>query len=310
MKKHLNLSTILVIIFVMFGKVFASVTLPDKFITNMTTTVTTLGDTIETLTYNITYSDDSRVRLVRRLTNYPSIEYYTNSFEAEGINEAEDKILVIGGGLAWDDDVKIFNKKIFSPESEGGRLKFYPVSAYLIDRWMSTYDEAVQSKPDFLRSVDIKGRLPIEFSTFENFFEVIISEYLPFDILRDRTALDNIGFLLKEGGTFIVNNRMKFIESSRALDSISGATPVREVGGKSYVVKATRLAGFEVFYERGREFDPMEKLEIFNDIASTIIQPALRSFFERVEIRSIEREHWFSAACSEGYCVAYKPRED
>lgn len=154
----------------------------------------------------------SAMEETRRLENYSSIEEYFSSFE-HGRNQGKPKILIIGGGLTYDDLVPNSHKHFLTShdqldldQSTYHRIKHYPSNAYLID-YEGTFDynpkvkSHSDSHADITHPVGSTHGLP---NHFINQFDVIILENVELKALTGE-AFKNIYSLLKIGGKIVSN---------------------------------------------------------------------------------------------------------
>lgn len=170
----------------------------------------------------------------RRKENYHSFQEYLNYMES---HKEEPKILVVGGGLIYDDLVP-GSQNTFSnaPERQKNRLKYYPSSAYLVDLdGLSNIDgQEVETHSDehfdISQSIDTK---------FKDKFDIIILEHLYDESLKAET-FSNIFSMLKANGEIIFNspvfnystdiNEFDWIvqESKESRESKSGSPSIEE----------------------------------------------------------------------------------
>lgn len=310
----------------------------------------------------------------RRLANYETPAMYLASFGEGGANEGvEDKILVIGGGLAYDDHVVISAGNVFLPQiyTDRDRMRFYPFNAYLVDlTGFYHYD----LNPDSLNAIDHplshsdlradinipNGKINISQTLydienitvnriiydsgrevnrlvnwsnsprwreeraywgfpkdFENKFQYVVCEYLPFSIFNNQTALQNISSFLSEGGTLVLNvlTSMQLIEITGSISNFERA-PFTRVDTEDLILfynpQTTNVFSFKIYFKK-KKMGITSKL-MYKIAGETIITPMLQKtglfrLFDRVEFVDAVPE-WYSSSCNDGYCIAYKPRDD
>lgn len=154
----------------------------------------------------------------RRLSNYNSPGEFLQTFDEGELNIGKPKILIIGGGLSYDDLV-LGNSLVFLQQKEeiGTRENYYPTNAYLVDLEGINYSLNTHSYSDFQANITkaLTQRTPNDYkqgintnlglpSMFEGKFDIVMWEGLP--AMQDQQAFKNVLSLLKSGGLFISDN--------------------------------------------------------------------------------------------------------
>jgi hypothetical protein len=149
-----------------------------------------------------------------RKQNYKSLQAYLESFAESHPNHGKPKILIIGGGLAYDDLVKGVTPHFLSFEIDDQRRQLvYPHNAYLVDldgKFVNyfgpptNYASLSDSHADISKKMGESGGLPNE---FKDQFDIVILESLPFQALTKVTFI-NCWSCLKPGGKLISHNHI------------------------------------------------------------------------------------------------------
>lgn len=209
---------------------------------------------------------DSKVFNSRRLFNWKNLQHFLSSF-SNGVevnfgnvikastnfkgNIEKKKILIVGAGLKYDDDVKD-SQILFADESLEGdkdRESYYPFNAYLIDKdgtYMGTFLPSFGNTFSFAdASFDI-GKKNINneefFTQAKEQFDTVIFELLDNDAYT-QTSFKNVSELLKGGGQFILNCPIKFIAASqKELENskyIKAKIPLKSELAEETIIKET-----------------------------------------------------------------------
>lgn len=233
---------------------------------------------------------------------------------------AKEKILIVGGGLAWDDDVAAVKTPIFASETTDyiKRAKYYPFNAYLVDLEGKYYDNGklnfIESHPDKL--VDI--RIPIDTketkvipSIFKKTFDIVIFEYLYPDALT-LDAFKNAYEMLKSNGKLILNCPvyLQAQEEKELQQKKEFIAKTISNLGTIYYLPSNKLPSdflrFTLFCSKS-DYDRLKVngkkiFEAFKEEANKWI---IQAGFTSSELEN-STNYWYAKCCSQGYCSVYK----
>lgn len=309
--------------------------------------------------------DKIKVINERRLFKWENFQHFLNSFNKpvqvtfdgiikgsaffEGNTKTQERILIVGGGLAYDDLVKDSETLLLNGflgkelGQEKDRPKYYPFNAYLVDfngayAYSNRYDITVPSFSD--SSVDITkdigapvnwqfkvnngGGIPKEFT--ENPFHVVILEHL--SVLLSKKILQNINSILVPTGVLIVDNPIRLIAKSafQIKEAQLEELQVEDVGTLYFVPDKAledKTPRFYLYFVEGSNFQETNKIEryleknmlkIFNTFKDKAADKWVQTYgFDSINLKTDFKEyspHWCSDCCVSGLCLAYKKKKN
>lgn len=276
------------------------------------------------ITYS--YSSVDVRRNFRYTTPQAYIQSFTSPIEVKNVfhiefsmneNIRKPKILVIGGGLVFDVNVRGQVEYFFDVlyrDRQKNRLRVYPYNAYLVNMREDTIPDLVAN---ITENMGVRGGLPVGFS---NTFDVVVCEYLPTDAALTIKAIENINQVLKPGGIVVMNNPLVFsrIEAEIAEDYewidvaiTKGETTALETIRIFYINNDRLLPTLSRFHFYCLNEDDAIKLyakadEVFIAVYDIISSWFITKGFRRTEDLNTTTEYWFSSDCDTGYLIAHK----
>lgn len=311
-------------------------------------------EVIEEKASSATYSNENGDLLTlpdyyhqRRLFNWKDPQQFLDSFtKKEGVEvnfiagELENKkgiyftgnlknkerILVIGAGLTYDDDVNP-SKVFFTANERTGRIKFYPFNTYLADLGTYWYSEKeISSNPD--QKASIKIPVGEKEGIYKDFikepFDVVVLEYIFFSLINQNN-LTNISQILRPGGVLIFNCPVSLVSITKEdLKDHKDDNYIDIEGlGRVYYTPNELLpksvSRFLLHCFPTNEIREMEESEI-NQVLQQytpqvfmafkeVINEWMKGFgFSTAVIETKTPLSWYSSCCNFGYCLAYKKK--
>lgn len=272
-------------------------------------------------------------KFINSFKNYVAIEFIAGDQKkincSFGGNLHKEKILIVGGGLIYDDDVKGATSQFISKsyESYNDRIQYYPFNAYLVDLdGTRMYHGNGSSYSDSSGDIENKETIPSIFTKDQ--FDIIVFEHID-SYLINQNVLTNILSILKPEGTLIFNCPIELTiknnieEIKKDLEQYK-SIEIKDVGTICFVPNqilkksASRfLLHFVPTKEIQLKIQHMNSTELnielqkhtpqilknFREVANEWVQ---QFGFKSLDVTFSSPKYWFSSCCDEGYCLAYK----
>lgn len=283
--------------------------------------------TEEPLTFSQFLSNQPKIYTERRTFQWENPQHFLESFN-RGVkisfkgplhgpaifdeNVGKEKILIVGGGLAYDDLVRGKPSLFVEPTREEykDRIKYYPFNAYLVDLdGKHMYSENALSYSDLAINIRAPiGQFPGLPSVFINQFSTVVFEYIGGDLINP-SVLTNIREILIPGGKLVFDSHIQLIPQDIAVLKSEGfeSRSIEGIGTIYYKTNIPKtVSGFSLYCSTGDqerlEQHPKEVFAAFKGEVDERVRPL---GFSSVDLTT-STDYWYSECCEGGYCIVYK----